>query len=80
MSDNPYNIEYILNPDELDATNGQTVKMDALVTNADVVRSVKMIHDIKPGWGDEHTETVDEFFHPQNLTLSVRSALGITIS
>ena len=52
--------------------------MDGLVINSDVIRAMKMVYDIQPGWGDECSETVDEFFHPQNLTLSVRSALGIT--
>ena len=79
MSDNPYNIECVVNKDELDATNGQTVKMDTLVVNSDVVRIMKMIFSIKPGWGDEHSETVEDFFHPQNLTLSMRTALGMKI-
>ena len=79
MGDNPYNIEYLMDPNDLDATNGQTVKMDTLVVNADIIRVMKMIYDITPGWGDEYGETVDEYFHPQNLTLSVRSALGIKI-
>ena len=78
-ADNPYSIEYRLDPDDLDATNGETVKMDTLVINADVVRAMKMLFDIKPGWGDEFSETVEEFFHPQNLTLSVRAALGIKL-
>ena len=54
--------------------------MDTLVTNADIMRAMKMIYDIKPGWGDEYFETVEEFFHPQNLTLAVRNALHITIN
>ena len=80
MADNPYNIECILNPSELDATKGETVKMDTLVVNSDIIRAMKMVYDITPGWGDEYSETVDEYFHPQNLTLSVRTALGITIN
>ena len=80
MADNPHNIEYILNPSELDATKGETVKMDTLVVNSDIIRAMKMVYDITPGWGDEYSETVDEYFHPQNLTLSVRTALGITIN
>ena len=54
--------------------------MDSLVVNADVVRAMKMLYDIKPGWGDEFNETVEEFFHPQNLTLTVRAALGIQLT
>ena len=79
MADNPWNIECTLDSNDLDATNGQTVKMDTLVVNADIIRVMKMIYDITSGWGDECGETVDEYFHPQNLTLSVRSALGIKI-
>ena len=56
------------------------VKPDDIVTNADVVRLMKMIYDIEGNWGDEHPDTVREFFHEQNLTVSVRDALGITIS
>ena len=79
-SDNPYNIECILDPNDLDATRGEPVKMDTLVINADIIRVIKMLYEIKPGWGDEHDETVDEHFHPQNLTLSVRSALSMSIN
>jgi len=53
--------------------------MDTLVINSDIVRLIKMIYDVKAGWGEEFSETVEEFFHPENLTLSVHSALGITI-
>ena len=66
-----------MDPNNLDATAGQTVKMDTLVVNADIIRVIKMLCEIKPGWGDECDETVDECFHAQNLTLSVRSALGM---
>ena len=78
-ADNPYNIKYIIDPDGLDATHGETVKMDTLVINSDIVCLIKMIYDAKAGWGEEFSETVEEFFHPENLTLSVRSVLGITI-
>ena len=69
-----------MDPNNLDATDGQTVKMDTLVVNADIIRVIKMLYEIKPGWGDEYDKTVDEYFHPQNLTLSVRSALGMNIN
>ena len=69
-----------MDPNNLDATDGQTVKMDTLVVNADIIRVIKMLYEIKPGWGDEYDETVDEYFHPQNLTLSARSALGMNIN
>ena len=74
-----HNIECVVNKDKLDATNGQTVKMDALAVNSDVVRIMKMTFSITPGWGDKHSETVEDFFHPQNSTLSVRTALGMKI-
>ena len=77
--DNPCNIEYIVDPNNLDATHGELVKMDTLVVNSDIIRAMKMIFNVKPGWGDEHSETADEFFHPQNLTSSVRTALGMKI-
>ena len=72
-------IQYIFDIDELDQTNGNKIKMDALVINADVVRAMKMIYDINPsqGWGEEYLDTVNDFFHPQNLTPSVRTALGM---
>ena len=79
-ADNPYNVEYVIEPDNLDETKGQAVKMDSLVINTDVVRIIKMLCDVGSGWGDEYPETVDEYFHPQNLTLSVRSSLGITFN
>ena len=79
-SDNPCNIECILDPNDLDATRGEPVKMDTLVINADIIRVIKMLHEIKPGWGDECDETVDEYFHPQNLTLSAHSALSMSIN
>ena len=56
------------------------MKMDALVVNSDIVRVIKMLCDVGSGWGDEYPETVKEYFHPQNLTLAVRSLLGIGIS
>ena len=77
--DNPYNVEFIIDPANLDANNGETAKMDTLVIDSDVVRLLKMIYDIKSRWGDEHFETVEEFFHPENLTFSVRSALGMKL-
>lgn len=78
-ADNPYNIEFMIDETKYDVTNGQHVKLDTLIINSDVVRAMKMLYDVEPGWGDEYRETVDEFFHPQNLTLSVRSTLGMTL-
>lgn len=79
-TDNPYNIEFMIDESSFDATNGEPVKLDTLIVNSDVVRAMKMLYDIEPGWGDEFRETVDEYFHSQNLTKSVRSVLGMTLS
>ena len=77
--DNPFNIECIIDRHQLDRTKGTKIKMDTLVVNADVVRAIKLIYDIKPsaGWGEEYFDKVCDFFHPQNLTLSVRTELGM---
>ena len=47
--------------------------------NFDVLRVMKMMYEIKEGWGNEYFDTVSEFFHPINLTSEVRDALKITI-
>ena len=83
--ENPYRLNFEVDEtcSNIDNNNGEgmgIVKPDDIVTNADVVRLMKMIYDIEGNWGDEYPDTVREFFHEQNLTVSVRDALGITIS
>ena len=68
-----------MNENDLDQTHGQEIKMDQMVINNDVLRVMKMIYDITPGWGNDFFETVEEFFHPVNLTSEVRDSLFITI-
>ena len=79
QEDNPYNVEYLVNENDLDQTHGQEIKMDQMVLNNDVLRVIKMMYDITPDWGNEYFDTVSEFFHPVNLTSEVRDALRITI-
>ena len=50
-----------------------------MVLNNDVLRVIKMMYEITPGWGNEYFDTVNEFFHEVNLTSEVRDALRITI-
>ena len=76
-NDNKFGIEYAFDPMGLCASNGEILKMDLLVINSDIVRSLKMIYDIKPGWGEEYPETVSDYFHAENLTLPVKCALGM---
>ena len=78
-ADNPYNIEFLVDESNLDVTNGVPIKMDTIVINSDVVRAMKMLYDTEPGWGEEYRETVDEYFHTQNLTNSVRAMLGMNL-
>jgi len=63
----------------LDQTHGIDIKMDQMVINNDVLRVMKMMYTIKADWGNEYFDTVEEFFHPVNLTKEVRNALYITI-
>ena len=78
-ADNPYNIEFIVDEANFDVTNGQPVRLDAIVVDTDIIRVIEMVCDVEAGWGDECRETVDEFFHPQNLTFAVRNALGMKL-
>ena len=50
-----------------------------MVTNMDVLRVIRMMYEITPGWGNEYFDTVTEFFHEVNLTSDVRDSLKITI-
>ena len=79
MTENLYNNEYVVDKTAMDSTHGEIMKMDSLVVSSDIIRAMKMIYNIGAGWGEEYSETVDEFFHPQSLTLSVRNALGMKI-
>ena len=79
MADNPYNIEYLVNENDLDRTHGQEIKLDEMVLNSDVLRVMKMMYEITPDWGNEFFDTVSEFFHSVDLTSEVRDALNISI-
>ena len=79
MMENLYNNEYVVDKTAMDSTHGEIMKMDSLVVSSDIIRAMKMIYNIGAGWGEEHSETADEFFHPQSLTLSARNALGMKI-
>ena len=63
----------------MDQSHGQDIKLDEIAINSDVIRVLKMAYDVTPGWGDEHCETVEEFFHPIDLTAEAREALFITM-
>ena len=44
----------------------------------DIIRVMDMTYYLKPYWGDECIETVEKFFHPQNLTSSVCRSLSLS--
>lgn len=68
-----------MNENDLDQTHGVDIKMDQMVINNDVLRVMKMMYEITADWGNEYFETVEQFFHPVNMTQEVRDALHISI-
>ncbi len=77
--ENHHNIDFVLNEKTFDETHDGVIKMDAVVVNEDVLRTMRMIYSITGDWGDEYAETVHDFFSPPNLTLSIASSLGYHI-
>ncbi len=77
--ENPYNLDFVLNEATYNQTPSGVIKMDAVVVNEDVLRTMRMIYSITGDWGDEYAETVHNFFSTPNLTVSIASALGYHI-
>ena len=78
--DNPYNLEYVLNEATFDQTPSHVIKMDALVINEDVLRTMRMIYSISGKWGNEYCETVHNFFSVANITPTIAGSLGYDIA
>jgi hypothetical protein len=78
-SNNPYNNEYVMLESTLDQTpDSGPVMMDELIENKDIVKAMKTVYSIEPGWANEYFETIEEYFHETNRTPYVKESLGFT--
>ena len=64
----------------MDSTFDETAegpqKLDHYVISKEIVRIMKMRYDISSGFANEYYETVQDYFHEQNITPTVKEGLG----
>jgi len=74
--DNPYNNDYVVLKATFDETKEQAEKFDDFILNKDIVKVLKMHFAVNPGWCNEYMDTVEEYFHDENINMQVRALLG----